>query len=72
MSAVKRILHVVDWSNRLIPYSKALQIQESQAELCKQRLIHDTIILLQVSTVLPVLDKQAGALSCSRPIERSL
>ncbi|KAK9819312.1 hypothetical protein WJX74_005095 [Apatococcus lobatus] len=47
MSLAKRVLHLVDWSNRLVPYGKALQLQESQADLCKQRLIHDTLILLQ-------------------------
>lgn len=48
MSLAKRILHLVDWSARLVPYGEALRLQESQAILCKQRLIHDTLILLQV------------------------
>ncbi len=49
MTASSRILTLIDWSERLVPYAKALRFQETQADYCKKLLVGPTLILLQVT-----------------------
>ena len=41
--------HVCDFGNSLVPYGEGLNLQQRLAELCKERAIPDTLLLVQAS-----------------------